>query len=85
MKKIKILEDKKDTYNCPICKNDDLHLYTQMFYNHYWCDKCHNYFRMKKHNGKIWIFLLNINESNIINIPISKYIEESKKKDMKKL
>lgn len=86
MKKIKILEYNQDTFNCPICKNDNLHIFTQMFYTHHWCNKCYNYFRIKTYQGKRWIYLLNVNERNVVNIPLSKIREDAKNNgEMKKL
>jgi len=66
MKKMMLLKDNQDTFNCPVCKKDNFHRYTQMFYDIHWCESCENYFTIDKKLGKRYVFLLNESETKPI-------------------
>ena len=82
MKRMMLLEENQDTFECPVCKKDRFHRYTQMFYNIHWCESCENYFTIDKKDGKRYVYLLNESETKSIRKTKSSKLSQ-KTKDLK--
>jgi len=63
MKRMMLLKDDQETFDCPVCNKDSFHRYTQMFYHIHWCENCNNYFTIENKSGKRYVYLLNESET----------------------
>ena len=66
MKQKNLLEDNQDNFDCPVCKKDRFHRYTQGLFHIQWCESCENYFTIENKSGKKYVYLLNESESKPI-------------------